>query len=353
MIPYVEIIDRYTLKKLTNVEPQECWFELGFYELGEFEIFCNATPKNLAALKKGRFVKIPNKRFIWVITSIKYTFNAEGARMISATGYDARYLLKLRCILTPKELNGTITSAVYGLVNHNLGTGAQAVRKINNFTVDTNEILIDISGTQAARGNLLDFVLNLLKLYNCGSIVTYDAGILKFKVFTGGVKTSSVKFSQSLDNLISSEYLTDDDEVATNVMVVSTVEDVEYTKTHDTGKTGIDRAEIILDSKLATKYEDANGEEKELDLTKATDLTLYQSWQKAEGETELANHRTLEEVKGDLDLTGSNYDFDKDYFIGDIVRVQDEYFNYYFNTRITKYTFKQAKTYGEEAEYGE
>jgi hypothetical protein len=36
-----------------------------------------------------------------------------------------------------------------------------------------------------------------------------------------------------------------------------------------------------------------------------------------------------------------------------MVRVQDEYFNFYINTKISKYTFKQdANGYGEEAEYG-
>lgn len=349
MIPYVEIKDKYTYKTVALVEPQECWFELSWQDVGEFEIYCRATKANLKALQKGRYVTIPNKRFIWVINSIRYTFTASGARMISATGYEAKWLLKKRCILTPKELQGTITSAVYGLVNHALGTGANAARKIVGFTVDTNDLLIDISGTQAPRENLLEFTNTLLKNYGCGSIVEFVNGVLKYRIFTGEIKTFSVRFSQSLDNLLSSEYLTDDTEKATSALVVSTVDDVDYTQTYDMGATGIDRAEIIVSSNLSTKYEDANGEEQETTPTSA----LYKGWQIEEGKTELAEHITTEEISGEIDLANSNYIFDEDFFIGDMVKVQDDYFNFYINTRISKYTIKQdANGYGEEAEYG-
>lgn len=355
MIPYVEIKDKYTLKTMALVEPQECWFELSYQDVGEFELYCRASQANLKALQKGRYVTLPNKRFIWLITSVRYTFTAGGARMISATGYEAKWLLKKRCILTPKELQGTITKAVYGLVNHALGTGANATRTISDnngnykFFVDTNDLLIDISGTQAPRGNLLEFVNQLLKQYNCGSIVEYVNGTLKYRIFTGNVKTSSVKFCQSLDNLLSSEYLTDDAEIATSALVVSTVEDVDYEQTHDTGKTGIDRAEIVIESNISTKYEDANGEEKET----TPDSQLYKGWMIEEGKNKLTEHITIEEVKGEIDIANSNYTFDDDFFVGDMVKVQDEYFNFFVNSTISKYTFRQdANGYAEEADYG-
>lgn len=350
MIPYLEIRDKYTLKTVAPVEPQECWFELSYQDIGEFELYCRASKANLKALQKGRYVTIPNKRFIWVITAVRYSFTAGGARMISATGYEAKWLLNKRCILTPKELSGTITSAVYGLVNHNLGEGANAARKIVGFTVATNDLLIDITGTQAPRANLLELVNPLLKQYNCGSIVEFVNGKLVYKIFTGNVKTSSVKFCQSLDNLLSSEYLTDDAEVATSALVVSKVDDVDYTQTHDTGKTGIDRAEILVESNVSTKYEDANGEEQET----TPDSALYQGWLIEEGKTKLAEHTTIEEINGEIDIVNSSYVFDEDFFIGDMVKIQDEYFDFYVNSIIAKYTIKQdANGYGEEAEYTE
>ena len=360
MLPYVEVLDKYTLKRFALVEPQECWFELSYYEVGEFEVYCTATAANLKALKKGNYIKLPNKRFVWVITAVRYTFKADGARMILAKGYEAKYLLKKRCILTPVELQGTITKAVYGLVNHALGTGANAARKVVGFKVDANDLLIDISGTQAPRGNLMEFVNPLLKQYNCGSQVIYENNELKYTILNGAVR-NNIRFSQALDNLLASEYLTDDEEVGTNVLVVSTFDEtitngdteikhkVDYTQEYDNGKTGIDRAEIVIESNLSTKYEDANGVEMET----TPDSTLYKGWQIEEGKKELAKHTEIEEVSGEIDLQNSNYEFDTDFYIGDIVKVQDGYFNFSINPRILKYTIKQdVNGYGEQADYG-
>lgn len=355
MIPYLEIKDKYTLKTVALVEPQECWLELSYQDVGEFEIYCRASKENLQALQKGRYVKIPNKRFIWLIASVRYTYTANGARMISAKGYEAKWLLHKRCILTPKELKGTITKACYGLVNHALGTGAQAARTIsdnngnNKFFVGANDLLIDISGTQAPRTNLLEFINSLLKQYNCGSIVEFKNDTLIYRIFTGEVNTSSVIFSQSLDNLLASEYLTDDAAKATSALVVSTVDEVDYTQIYDSGATGIDRAEIVIESNLSTKYEDVNG----VELETTPNSSLYRGWQLEEGKAALAEHITAEEINSQIDIANSNYEFDRDFFIGDLVRVQDEYFNFYINARISKYTYKQdANGYGEEAEYG-
>lgn len=354
MIPYVEIRDKYNFKHIGLIEPQECWFEISYQDVGEFEVYCKATSKALDLLKKGRYVKIPHKRFIWVITSVQYLFTAVGTRMILVKGYEAKWLLNKRCILTPKELQGTITKAIYGLVNHNLGTGANASRKIVGFTVDTNDLLIDISGTQAPRANLLEFVNQLLKNYGCGSIVEFTDDTLTYRIFKGEIKTQSVRFSQSLDNLLSSDYLTDDTELATYALVVSTVDDKDYTQEVDEKTTGIDRAEVLVESNISTEYETEGNEEKvKLDLTNKDDLAKYQGWLTEEGKTNLAEHITVEEINGELDIANSTYEFDVDFFLGDRVRVQDEYFNFFVDPIITKYTFKQdASSYGEEAEYG-
>ena len=67
MIPYVEILGKYSLSPFAVVEPSQCWFELSYYEIGEFEIYCRASESNLKALKNGNYVKLPNKPYLWVI----------------------------------------------------------------------------------------------------------------------------------------------------------------------------------------------------------------------------------------------------------------------------------------------
>ena len=357
MIPYVEIIRETadgSLKTFSFIEPSECWFELSYHDVGEFELYCSATQKNLNALKKGYYVKLPNRKFGWVITSVQYEFKAEQkVRMISAKGYELKWLLKKRIIQKPVQLSTNLFQAVHSLVNANIGEGASAERRIPQFKSVQNSETITIPDTQAPRENLLEYVNTLLKAHSCGSTVFFEKGgantlEMHFKAYKGQNKANTVRFSQSFDNLLASTYYSNDEEVGTFALVVSTVDEIDYTKTYDKGEKGSKRSEILVESNISTKYEDASGVEKETTPTS----TLYQGWQEEEGKTELATRTTVEEVSGEIDLQNSLFAFDEDFFLGDIVRVQDEYFDFRLDTRISKVTIKQdASGYGEEVEY--
>ena len=352
MIPYVEIIKKDTLKKIALIEPSDCWFELSFFDWGEFELYCVASQANISNLQKGNYVKLPNEPYVWVITSLNYTY-VEGVPMISAKGYSAKWLLHKRVIQAPIGLPSQVALAVEQLVYNNLGSGAAAARQVAGFTVYTSGITTTLVETQAARANLGDFINELLKSYNLGSIVIYENETLIFKVIQGQDVSASVRLSQSLDNLLESAYNTDDNNLATNALVVSTVDDVDYVQTADDGATGVDRAEVLISSNISTEYT-PNGatDPVKLDLTNATDLALYKSWLAQEGYTQLANYIVTNELSSKLGLINSNYEFENDYNVGDIVGVQDEYFNILATARITKITIKQdAEGYGIEAEY--
>lgn len=365
MIPYVEVIGKYNLKSFAVVEPSQCWFELSYYEIGEFEVYAPATESNLNALKAGNYIKIPNKPFIWVIKSVDYSFNSAGARMIDVKGFEAKWILNQRCILTPTMLSSDLATAIYNLVYKNAGAGAVSYRKIVGLNVRMPSFSITIKdennnpvSTQAARSNLWEFVQSLLKANNCGCYMTYENEQLYFQAIQGIDKSDSIIFSQSMDNLISSDYFENSEEYKTFVRVVSTFnendQDVDYVQDYDKGGTNIDRYEMLLESNISTKYIDSNGNEQEV----SPSSTTYKSWQQQEGKNALSGQIIVREFNGEIDLQNSLYEFsvengDNLFFIGDLVMVRDEFFGYEEATRVIKYTIKQDESgYGEEAEYG-
>lgn len=359
MIPYIEIIDKNTLKVTTLVEPNECWFELSYFDVGECELYCVALSTNMANLLKGNYLKIPNKPYIWVITSLTCTYK-DGIPMIDAKGKEAKWLLNKRVIREPIELPNKVALAVEQLVYNNLGAGAATVRQIAGFNVNTSGIATNftdeqgnVTNPQAPRANLMELVNEYLKTYSLGSIVTYENEQLVYKVIQGQDVSASVRFSQSLDNLIESNYFTDDSNIGTNALVVSTVNDVDYWQVYDKGASGVDRAEILINSNISTEYTPQGATNPvKLDLTNPTDLALYKIWLQQEGRTGLYDHVEKNEVSSTLDLVNSNYEFEGDYFIGDIVGVIDEYFNINAAARIIKLTFKQdSGGYGEEVNF--
>ena len=360
MIPYVEVIGKYTLKSFAIVEPSECWFELSYYDIGQFEVYAPATSSNLDALKNGNYIKIPNKPYLWVIKNVQYTFNAEGARMIDVKGYEAKWLLNQRIIFSPLEMSTDLATAIYNLIYNNLGSGASSSRKINGFNVIQPTFNITIDQTQATRGNLYDFIHELLKSNSCGSYTTYEDGQIVYRAIKGVDRSSHMIFSQSMDNLISSDYYENSEDYKTFCLIVSKFSeendqgesvDVYYTQPYNlpSQPANIDRHEILLESNLSTKYTDENGNEQEVSPSSA----LYQSWQQQEGKGKLGECIIKREFNGEIDLHNCQYEFGTDFFIGDLIKVRDEYFGYEQSTRVLKYTFKQdASGYGEEATYG-
>ena len=358
MIPYVEIIREMedgSLKVFSFIEPSECWFELKYHGFGEFELYCTATRKNLTALKKGYYVKIPNRRFGWVITSIQYEFKAEsGVRMISAKGYELKWLLKKRIIQKPVQLSTNLFQAVHGLVDANIGEGASEERRIPFFKSVQNSETITIPDTQAPRGNLGEYVDTLLKAHSCGSTAFFVEGGantlgIAFGAYKGQNKANSVRFSQSFDNLLSSTYFSNDENVGSFALVVSKIDDVDYPMEVDKGSKGSKRSEILVESNISTEYTPATGGDP---IKTEPTSALYKGWQEEEGKNKLAERTTIEEVSGEIDLQNSLFKFDEDFFLGDVVRVQDEYFDFFLDTRIEKATIKQDSSgYGEEIEY--
>lgn len=384
MIPYVEVIGKYTLKPFALVEPNQCWFELSYYEKGEFQVYASATENNLNALKMGNYVKIPHKPYLWIIKSVEYTFNASGSRMISAKGYEAKWIVGQRVILSPIELSTNLGTAVYSLLNNNLGIGTRTyivpdfnktipTRMIPEVRLNEAPFTIEIEPTQATRGNLWEFIANLLKTNHCGFYSTYEDGYISLHMIEGIDRSNYLLFSQSMDNLISANYYENSENKKTYCEIVSTFTEkdeddenvsIDYAEEYDEGKEGIDRHEITITSNLSTKYTDDNGQEQETTPTSA----LFKGWQIEEGKNKLSEQIIKKEFNADIDLRYSQFEFvDPEtqaereqqgyettncFFIGDLVKARDEFFGYESVTRIIKYTFKQdAKGYGEEAEY--
>ena len=357
-IPYVEVIGKYDLRVFAAVEPSECWFELSYYTAGECEIYAEATPNNLNALKLGNYVKMPNLPYVWVLKSVRFIFNSSGARMISAKGYDAKWILHYRAVLDPVGTSSDLANTIYNLVNKNAASGAEAARQINRFAAVRPTFNIQLETTQITRGDLFEIISNLLKANGCGSYCTYESERIRFRAIQGQDKTESILFSQSMDNLLTADYYQNSEEKKTFCRVISTFTeknnqdenvDKEYPYNYDQGATGIDRIEMVLDSNISTKYKDESGQDQETVPTS----NLYKSWQQEEARNKLAECIIRKEFVGEIDLDYSKYEFGTDFFIGDLVKVRDEFFGYEDTTRVLIYRWKQDATgYGEEIEYG-
>lgn len=357
MIAYVEVRDKYSRLPFATIEPAECWFELSFYGVGEFQVYTRATKTALASLKEGNYITIPHNPFIWVIENIAQTFVAGRGYMISATGRQAKAILGKRIINTQTQLPNDLTTAVLGLISKHAGTEAGTVRKIDGLEELQSVIIQPITETQVSYENLLSYTDELSKSYEVGAELTItDAAAFRYRLYEGVDRSDTVIFSQTFDNLLSSSYTRSNAAFRSYALIGGQGEGTErILHEYDSAPNlrGIDRAEMFVDAKdISSKYKEADGTEKELNLTTADGLATYKAWLLERGKAKTAESGIVETFEGEIDTAASPYKFGVDYYLGDRVRVQDDILGVYITPRILKFTIRQDRNYSELVEYG-
>ena len=357
LISYVEVRDKYSRLPFAIIEPAECWFELAFYGVGEFQVYTRATKTALAALQVGNYISLPRKPFIWLIEGIEKKYEAGRGYMISATGRQAKVILGKRIINEQTQLPKDLTTAVLGLVRKHAGDQATEPRQIDGLAELTSVIIRQITETQVSYSNLLDYTDELLKAYEVGAELTItDAAVFRYNLYEGADRSGNIIFSQTFDNLLSSSYKRSTATFRSYALIGGQGEGTarilhEYDSAPNLR--GIDRAEMFVDAKdVSSKYKDADGTEKELDLTTAAGLATYKAWLLERGKAKAAEHTLVETFEGEIDTAASFYKFGVDYFLGDRVRVQDDVLGVYITPRILKITLRQDRKYSELVEYG-
>lgn len=357
MISYIEVRDKYSRLPFATIEPAECWFELSYYGVGEFQVYTRATKTALASLKDGNYISLPHLPFVWLIENIDATYVAGRGYMISATGRQAKAILGKRIINAQTQLPNDLTTTVFELIQKNAGAAAGAIRKIDGLEELTSLIIQPITETQVSYENLLTYTDNLLQAYGIGAeLLLTEAAAFRYNLYSGVDRSAEIIFSQTFDNLLSSSYKRNAAAFRTYALIGGEGEGTarilqEYNA--DTSVRGIDRAEMFVDAKdISSKYTDGSGQEQELDLTNAADLATYKGWLTERGKTKIAETAQIESFEGEIDTAATPYKFGEDFYLGDRVRVQDDFLGVYITPRILKFTMRQDRTYGELVEYG-
>lgn len=357
MISYVEVRDKYSRLPFAAVEPVECWFELSFYGLGEFEVYTRATAPALAALQNGNYITIPHKPFIWLIEAVERTYKAGHGYMISARGRQAKAILGKRIIGAQTQLADDLTSAVFDLIRKNAGEEATAARKIEGLSELTSAVVQKITETQVSFRNLREYTDELLQAYEKGAELTItDAAAFRYNLYEGVDRSAEIIFSQTFDNLLSSSYSVNTAALRTFALIGGQGEGTaRILQEYDAAPSmrGIDRAEIFVDAKdISSKYTAADGTEQELDLSTAAGLNTYKAWLTERGKAKTAETAQIDVFEGEIDTEQTPYKFGEDFYLGDRVRVQDDFLGVYITPRVLKITMRQDRKYRELVAYG-
>lgn len=330
-----------------------------YFGVGDFEIYAQLTPKHLELLQSGNYITRSDNDEIGVIEVVNISFNVNDGYMITALGRFAKSILDRRLIYnlsgstnTATILRGSVEIAARQLVLDNaISCSFDARRNIDilglGALANLPAIIVDENGAAAQKQvsyqNLLQYTDEILREYNyAAKVVLNDSNKkLLYVVYAGTDRSTDntdgnapVIFSTDYENLNASDYAYNEQNARNAVLIGGEGEGLaRFYSLFTEGKTGLQLREMWVDASSINKtYKDANNQDQTY-----TDAQ-YRTMLNQAGNKELAALPALESFSGEINATFGNWIFGRDFFLGDIVTIQDNTIEKYAAVRIVECT---------------
>lgn len=268
------------------------------------------------------------------IKKIQISYDPEDGYLIQLEGRSLESILEQRIIFPQTILTGSLHNGIKKLITNNVISpynpdieGPTANRQISNFIfVDsTDQTILDLQNRSQYTGdNLYETISQLCQLYGLGFkvLLNQSTGNFEFSLYRGedrsfGQDTNPyVLFTPKLENLNSMERITDysgyknafwaaGEEAAEDRVNIYTVSD----ENPDT-VSGLDLKEIYVDARDIQNQNDELSDED------------YYTELKKRGSEKLSEYSITTAISGEVQYK-TNFEYNVDYFIGDIVQLDD------------------------------
>lgn len=369
-------------------EQEDIVFNKRFNDVGYCALKVACDAEMLELLKAGHYIFRFDDDMICKIVKPQLDTDVEQGDYLTVDAEDMNNILAGRIVRWDVAYSGTVAGFIKRLIAENVISPKQSQRKIANFVFDDSNFSEFTEKINVPKGtatqDLLQLIVATCKTYNYGFRVSLDIETrqLRFRLIRGKNKATTdsdeyVEFSPNFANIISSHYAEDEsnyknvvyvgyksaDKDDENIYLLSLYEGQDEGKPEPQGEA---RREVYADATgtsreidLATLQTIFNGNVKRSPATQGTETEGYyyitvsgteqkvatfevtttdgESTEKitvtdytyfllirAAGSNKLAEHIKTQEFDGEVD-TVDTYEYKKDYDLGDIVKVSNEY----------------------------
>lgn len=285
---------------------------------GDFEIYIPASEKAVSVLCDNYYIARSDTDRVMIIKNTKIRTDTENGNYLAVTGPSLESILKRRIVWQQTNLSGEVELAVRQLITDSIIAPAIPERKIPNFKLGDIQGFNDTLEMQVTGDNLEETIDRICKTYNMGYKITLQDGNFVFDMYRGTDRSYNqsanpyVVFSPDFENLLNSDYTFTGDTYKNVVLVAGEGEGLER-KTKAVGDaSGLDRYEMYADARNASTN---NGE--------IPDDEYYNKLSE-DGKETLKENQATESFTGEVNYT-EPYKYGRDYFLGDVVQVANEY----------------------------
>ena len=298
-----------------------------YYASGDFELVVDVNPTTIGLFRQDYYVVRDDDENVGIIEHIQIQRNEDGQQILIVSGRFLDSILARRIIGQQTTVSGTISTCISALITQNVISPDIDDRAIDNFTLGSYNISQTMNAQYTGK-NLLETISDICETYGIGYKVTLNAlHQFVFTLYEGADRTYDqnvntwVIFSDKYDNLLSSEYEENYQEVINAVLVAGEGEGSDRkTLWVSDGSTGLDRRESYKDQRnLQSDGGEITEEEYEALLAEA-------------GEESLTKY--IAAFTGTVYFDGIKYK--EDVNIGDLCVIENANWGIYINSRLVE-----------------
>lgn len=314
----------------------ECKIDINYDKHSHLKLIVDASKENIELLQEDMILtKANDLQRGYIIKHFQFLDDSSSRILIEAPSINI--LLNDRVTLGQQTNNGNIENVMKAFVNANAINPANPKRVIPNLILAENTG-IDIEVSEGISDAQLDeYLYELANKYDMSWDIFLDHENKKF-VFTTWqgsdrsteqVINTTVVFSKELDNIITQQYIRDDQNHKTTAIVAGEGEGIDRTRiTINDELEGFERKELFVDARdLQSEYRDENDNERTLTPTQYRELLIER------GNNKLTEYPQIRTFESEVDMY-SQFEYGVDYFVGDKITIENEDIGIVMHTRI-------------------
>ncbi len=321
-------MDIYVLNKQTAIigiisNFQSVIWNMQYFGPGDFELITAANDNNLELLEIGNYLVRETDRSntiynnVMVIESKEIKYDPESGWVLTITGKGLKNILSRRIVWSQINLSGTVEDAIRKVITDNVISPDNTNRAIQNFQLAPKLNLTDEAEIQLLGENIAEWLENVCTQYGYGWDIFIQNNKYVFKLYVGKNRSYNqsevmpVVFSPKYDNLYSSKYSYSLENYGNAGLVGGEGDGINQKSAAVGSGSGLDRYEIYINGSDVS----SNGEI----ITLETYLQMLESY----GNEQLAVIQKTQSFEGEIEPNGM-YKLNQDYFLGDIVQIENE-----------------------------
>lgn len=292
---------------------------------GDFELYTPVRQDLLQYLIQDYYLVNRESEHVMIIEELKIVSDAESGNRITVSGRSLESILDRRIVWGQTTLSGNLQNAIQTLLNECIISPSIQDRKISNFIFEasTDPAITGLTiSAQYTGDNLYEVIEKICEEQKIGFKITLNSrNQFVFKLYSGvnrsydQIAVPYVIFSPKFDNLINSKYLESKMPMKNVTLIGGEGQGRSRVYTTVGSGVGLNRREMFTDARDVSSDDGT-----ETGMSEGTYLYLLQY----RGKEDLAENKEIIAFEGKAE-TSTMFEYGKDYFIGDIVQVANEY----------------------------